>query len=110
MSEQRNAAQKLAELARALSEQSEWEGKPAIDALIGAAHTLGVPTNARRDDAPVFLVGTEPIETATWTQCGGLLFSLAHDELTEARAVAARVAGRIAALLPAHLARENDTK
>jgi hypothetical protein len=98
--DRRNAADELAELGRTLSEQSDLENQRTIQALVEAAHRLGVPTNQRRDDAPVFLAGTESIESATWTQCGGLLFALAHDQPAEARVIAARVARRIATLLP----------
>jgi hypothetical protein len=108
--DRRKAADELAELGRTLSEQSDLEDRRTIQALVDAAHTLGVPTNQRRDDAPVFLAGTESIESATWTQCGGLLFALAHDQPAEARLIAARVARRIATLLPARLARESALK
>jgi hypothetical protein len=50
----------------------------------------------------VFLEGTEKVETATWTQCGGLLFALTHEEMRGADALAARVAERIFDLPPTH--------
>jgi hypothetical protein len=74
----------------------------AIAELMEIAHALGVPTTQRRDDAPVFLEGTEKVETATWTQCGGLLFALAHDEARDPGALAVRLARRIFELAPTH--------
>ena len=78
----------------------------ATRALLGelsmAARSLGVPTNQRRDDAPVFIGAPDKLSTATWTQCGGILFALHHDHAPAKNTahIAARVAERIAALLP----------
>lgn len=74
----------------------------AVSKLIEIARALGVPTTHRRDDAPVFLDGTEKLETATWTQCGGILYAIAHDEVSDRTAVAAKVAQRIFELAPTH--------
>jgi hypothetical protein len=94
----------LSRLARELKQppHAEAGGLTAVPRLVEVAHALGVPTNSRRDDAPVFLEGTERVETATWTQCGGLLFALAHEEMRGADALAARVAERIFDLAPTH--------
>ena len=74
----------------------------AISALAETARALGVPVDTRRDDAPVFLEGTEKVETATWTQCGGLLFALAHDTVFDRRGIATRIARRLFELAPTH--------
>jgi hypothetical protein len=74
----------------------------SIEELLQVAGALGVSTSSRRDDAPVFLDGTERVETATWTQCGGLLFALVHDDVREPCAIAARVAQRLFELAPTH--------
>ena len=99
----------IVRLAQVLAEQRSTEDQRALHALAEAAHSIGVPTGTRRDDAPVFIAGTEPIETATWTQCGGLLFALLHDSVPDACGVAERVARRISLLLPAQLARKGGS-
>jgi hypothetical protein len=107
--DQRYMAPDVAEivrLAEVLVEQRSTEDQRALHALAHAARSIGVPTGTRRDDAPVFIAGTEPIETATWTQCGGLLFALLHDHVPDARDVAERVARRISMLSPAQLDRK----
>ena len=94
----------LSRLVRELSEPAPTtaRGSTAVAELLEIARALGVPTTDRRDDAPVFLEGTAKVETATWTQCGGLLFALAHDEVRDAQSLATRLAQRLFDLAPTH--------
>ncbi len=78
------------------------KSESAVQELIAVARALEVPTQERRDDAPVFLDGTESIDTATWTQCGGILFAIGRGEAREPGNVAAYVARRLIILAPAH--------
>lgn len=71
-----------------------------IDELVDIARQLAVPTDHRRDDAPVFLGEPDKIRTATWTQCGGLLYALSHDPPRNLLQVATGVAQRLVRLLP----------
>ena len=87
-----------------LRDSDSAAARGSVAALIELAHSLGVNTQDRRDDAPVFVAGTEPIETATWAQCGGLLFALSRDEVPDARAIAQRVGRRVCALAQADIA------
>ncbi len=73
---------------------------PFIDELVDIARRLSVPTDDRRDDAPVFLDAPDKISTATWTQCGGLLYALRHDRPDNRLLVATQVAQRLARLVP----------
>lgn len=94
----------LSRLVRELSELADAtpRASSAVSKLVEIARALGVPTDHRRDDAPVFLEGTEKVATATWTQCGGLLYALAHDEARDRSAVATKVAQRLFELAPTH--------
>lgn len=71
-----------------------------IEELVEIARQLAVPTDDRRDDAPVFLESPEKISTATWTQCGGLLYALRHDQPDKRLRIAIEVAQRLARLAP----------
>ncbi|MEI9938727.1 MAG: hypothetical protein WDO69_16030 [Pseudomonadota bacterium] len=71
-----------------------------IEELIDVARQLSVPTDERRDDAPVFLEAPDKISTATWTQCGGLLYALGHDGPQNRLRIATEVAQRLALLVP----------
>ena len=71
-----------------------------IDELVDIARQLAVPIDERRDDAPVFLDEPDKIRTATWTQCGGLLYALCHDHPGNGLQVATGVALRLARLAP----------
>ena len=73
-----------------------------VDALVDAAHALKLPTAAPREDTHRFLEGVEAVESATWGQCGGLVFALAERQVVNERAFAARVAHRIFELTPTH--------
>jgi hypothetical protein len=73
---------------------------PFIDELIEIARQLSVPTDDRRDDAPVFLAAPDKISSATWLQCGGLLYALSHDRPDNRLHVAAEVAQRLVQLAP----------
>jgi hypothetical protein len=76
---------------------------PFIDELVEIARQLSVPTDAPQDDAPVFLKAPEKISTASWTQCGGLLYALSHDRPKNRLQVATKVAQRLARLVvPQH--------
>lgn len=71
-----------------------------IDELVDIARQLSVPIDDRRDDAPVFLDAPDKIRTASWTQCGGLLYALCHDHPGNRLQVATGVAQRLARLAP----------
>ena len=73
-----------------------------IDELVDIARQLSVPIDAPRDDAPVFLGAPDKISTATWTQCGGLLYALCHDGPENRLLVAIKVAQRLARLAAGH--------
>jgi len=70
-----------------------------IDELVDIARQLSVPTDERRDDAPVFLGAPDKISSATWTQCGGLLYALCHDGPDNRLQVATEVAQRLVRLV-----------
>jgi hypothetical protein len=70
-----------------------------IDELVEIARQLAVPTDARRDDARVFLRAPDKISSATWTQCGGLLYALCHDGPDNRLQVAVKVAQRLVRLV-----------
>ena len=72
-----------------------------IDELVDVARQLSVPTDSRRDDARVFLGAPEKIASATWTQCGGLLYALCHDGPENRLQVAINVAQRLVRLVAA---------
>jgi len=74
-----------------------------IEELVEIADQLAVPTDERRDDAPVFLEAPDKIRTATWTQCGGLLYALRNDAPSQSLLVAAQVAQRLIRLVPEQL-------
>ncbi len=93
----------LVTLSRLADDLTAGDGaRPTLAELTGVARALGVPTGERRDDAPVFLNGTEPIATATWTQCGGILFAIERGEVDAPAEAAARVARRLLQLAPTH--------
>ena len=75
-------------------------GHADLRKLSELAASLGVPTRARRDDPYVFIDTPEKISTATWRQCGGVLFALIHDAPANSVEVAALVAQRLAGLAP----------
>jgi hypothetical protein len=70
-----------------------------IDELVDIARQLAVPMDKPRDDAPVFLRSPDKISTATWTQCGGLLYALCHDGPDNRLQVAVKVAQRLVRLV-----------
>ena len=73
---------------------------PLLEELLDLARTMQVPTDRARDDSHVFLEAPEKIAGATWSQCGGILHSLAHHRHENCSAIAAEVAQRIARLAP----------
>lgn len=75
---------------------------PLLEELLELARTLHVPTDKPRDDSRVFLNTPQKIAGATWTQCGGILYALSHQSRSDASAIAAEVAQRIARLAPNH--------
>lgn len=94
----------LAELAL-ISRQLEASDEPTpdlISALIDSARAVKVPADEPRQDTHRFIEGTEPVEVATWAQCGGLVWALSESQVAEERALAARLAQRIFALVPTH--------
>jgi hypothetical protein len=91
----------LALIARQLQASDEPTSE-LIDALVSAARALKLPCDERREDTHRFLEGVESVESATWAQCGGLVFALAERRVVDERAVATRVAQRIFQLTPTH--------
>lgn len=75
-----------------------------VEALLDVARALKLPVDARREDAHRFIEGTESVATATWAQCGGLVFALTQRQVVEERALAAQVAQRLFELTPTHYA------
>lgn len=73
-----------------------------IEAFVEAARALKLPVDEARSDTHRFIEGVEPVEGATWAQCGGLIFALAQHQLVDERALAARVAQRVFELAPTH--------
>jgi hypothetical protein len=73
-----------------------------IDELVDVARALRLPTDDHREDAHRFTEGSEPVESATWKQCGGLIYALAQKQVPDERAFAARLTQRIFELLPTH--------
>ena len=73
-----------------------------IDALIDATRALKLPIDQRRPDAHLFIDSEQSVSSATWDQCGGLVFALARQEVVAPRAFAARVAQRVFELTPTH--------
>jgi hypothetical protein len=73
-----------------------------INALADSARALKLPADERREDTHRFIEGSEPVESATWAQCGGLVWALAEGQVVDGRMLAARVAQRIFDLLPTH--------
>ncbi len=73
-----------------------------IDALVDVARALKVPTDDRREDTHRFIEGAESVASATWAQCGGLVFALVERQVVDERAFAALVAQRIGELAPTH--------
>jgi len=71
-----------------------------IDELVDIARHLSVPTDDRSDDASIFLRAPDKISTATWRQCGGLLYALRHDRPDNRLRIATEVAQRLARLVP----------
>ena len=75
-----------------------------IEELVDIARQLSVPTEARSEDAPAFLAAPEKIVTATWRQCGGLIYALCHARAHHAPRVATEVAQRLVRLASGRLA------
>jgi len=73
-----------------------------VEALLGAARALKLPVDERRGDTHLFVEGGEAVESATWLQCGGLVFALAEGQVVDERAFALRLAQRIFDLTPTH--------
>ena len=73
-----------------------------MDALIDVTRALKLPIHQRRADARLFIESTQSVSSATWDQCGGLVFALAQREVVDPRAFASRVAQRIFELTPTH--------
>src|SRR3954451_14999199 len=73
-----------------------------LDALVEVTRALKLPVDEARDDTHRFIEGAESIDSATWVQCGGIVFALAQRQVVDARALAARVAQRIFDLAPTH--------
>jgi hypothetical protein len=94
----------MAELAL-IDRQLQTSDEPTsdlVDALVDAARALKLPTAAAREDTHRFIEGAEAVESATWAQCGGIVFALAERQVADERAFAARVAHRIFELTPTH--------
>jgi hypothetical protein len=91
----------LALIARQLQAPDE-PTSDLIDALVDAARALKLPTDERRPDTHRFIEGAESVESATWAQCGGLVFALAERQVVDERSFATRVAQRIFQLTPTH--------
>jgi len=83
-------------------ESSDEPTSDLIDALVEAARALRLPTDERREDTHLFIDGGEAVESATWRQCGGIVYALIERRIVDERTVAARVAQRIFELAPAH--------
>ena len=73
-----------------------------VNALVDVAHALSLPVAERRAETLNFVGGVTSIETATWSQCGGLLHALTEGDVPENRELASRVAQRIFELVPTH--------
>ncbi len=73
-----------------------------IDALVDVTRALKLPTDELGEDTHRFLHGDESLTSATWAQCGGLVFALVERQVVDERAFAARVARRIYELAPTH--------
>ena len=71
---------------------------PLIEELVDIARELSVPIDPRPDDARVFLRAPDKISTASWTQCGGLLYALCHERPTNGLEIATEVAQRLTQL------------
>jgi len=69
-----------------------------IDELVDIARQLAVPTDDPRDDTNAFITDPAKISSATWRQCGGLLYALRHDYPHNQVQIAAGVAQRLARL------------
>lgn len=94
----------LAELAL-IDRQLQASDEPTsdlVDALDAAARALRVPVDERGQDAYRFIEGEAAVSTATWVQCGGLVFALAQGHVVDSRQLAARVAQRLFELAPSH--------
>jgi len=74
--------------------------QPFIDELAEIAQELAVPISERRADAVIFLAHPEKIGTATWAQCGGLLYALCQECPDNCLQIGSRVAQRLAQLAP----------
>jgi len=71
---------------------------PLIEELVDIARELAVPLDRNRDDVRVFLGAPDKISTASWTQCGGLLYALCHDRPINGLEIATEVAHRLTRL------------
>jgi len=71
-----------------------------IEELVEIAQQLSVPTDEPGEDARLFLGEPEKISSASWRQCGGLLYALRYEVPQNRLRVAAEVAQRLARLLP----------
>jgi len=94
----------LAELAL-IARQLQAPDEPTsdlVDALAAAARALKVPVDESRQDAYRFIDGETAVATATWLQCGGLVYALARGQVVDSRQLAARVAQRLFELAPSH--------
>ena len=98
MNERSELVLELSHVSGQLQACSDPQAAPLfIDELVDIARQLSVPTKPR-DDAPAFLVEPAKINTATWLQCGGLLYALCHDRPHDPVRIAAEVAQRLARL------------
>ncbi|HKO48779.1 MAG TPA: hypothetical protein VJV79_13700 [Polyangiaceae bacterium] len=100
MNEQGELLLELSHVGGQLNACADPQAAPSfIDELVDIARLLSVPTDARRDDAPVFLSAPAKISRATWRQCGGLLYALSHDRLDNGLQIATEVAQRLTSLV-----------
>lgn len=75
-----------------------------IEALLDVARAIKLPVDEHREDAHRFIEGTESVASATWAQCGGLVFALTQQQVVAERAFAAQLAQRLFELIPTHYA------
>jgi len=76
-------------------QNSDEDTSQLVEELLDAGRALGLASDVHREDAHWFTEGLEPVESATWLQCGGLLYALDNDQVVNVRAFCARLARRI---------------
>jgi len=73
-----------------------------VDALVDTARALRVPVEPSDEGLHLFINGKLSVDSATWGQCGGLVFELEQRTVVDDRSLAARVARRVFELAPKH--------